>query len=165
MATKKKATKTTVTDVAVREQGGTAKSLIPYTRGEIARCSIQPYKADNLTPDANAPAVPGMADSWEDVTPDFPSTAYFEKVGDFLTGTYVGTKTVQANGKDTILYLLEVGNAAEAERIAVWDCTSLSLKMAKVKVGRRVCIQLAGMRPSKNFSNPWYDFRVLTPRT
>ena len=166
MATKKKASKTTITDVAVRKGGetGTAKDVVPYHRGEIARCSIQPYKADNLEEDANAPAAPGMAEQWDDVTPDFPSTAYFEKVGDFLTGTYVGTKTVQANGKDTTLYLLEVGHGAEMERIAVWDCTSLSLKMAKIKVGRRVLIQLIGMRPSRNFSNPWYDFRVRTPK-
>jgi hypothetical protein len=167
MATKKKkAESTTLTDAAVREQGGTgtAKDLVPYHRGEIARCSIQPYKADHLEEDKNAPKAPGMAEQWDDVTPDFPSTAYFEKVGDFLTGTYVGTKSVQANGKDTTLYLVEVGQGADAERIAVWDCTSLSLKMAKVKIGRRVLIQLIGMRPSRNFSNPWYDFRVRTPK-
>jgi hypothetical protein len=160
MATRtKKATGTTVKDVAVRGQGGTA--LVPYHRGEIAFCSIQPYQAATLEKDPNAPAVPAFAAKWAVVTPDFPSTAYFEKVGDFLSGTYQGTKVVQANGKDTILYLLEVGQAPDNERIAVWDCTSLSIKMPKILMGERICIQLAGIRPSKNFSNPWYDFVVL----
>ena len=162
MATKKKkAESTTVTDVSKRGSAGT--ELMPYQRGDLAHCSIQPYKADNLTPDPNAPVAPGLAKGWKEITPDFPSTAYFEKVGDFITGTYVGTKTVQANAKDTTLYLLEVGGGSDMERIAVWDCTSLNLKMSKVKVGQRVLIQLIGMRPSRNFSNPWYDFRVSTP--
>lgn len=163
-AKRSKASKTTVTDVAVREKEGKGAELVPYNRGAVARCSIQPYTPEHLERDANAPAVPRSVEGWDDITPDFPSTAYFEKVGDFLAGTYVGTKTVQANGKDTTLYILEVGQGAEAEKIAVWDCTSLSLKMVKVKVGRRVCIQLVGMRPNRKFSNPWYDFRVLTPR-
>lgn len=163
MAGKKKASKTTVTDVAVRNQG-TAASLVPYVRGEIARCSIKPFTPETSKPDPNAPEAPGFAGSWDDITPDFPPTAYFEKVGDFLVGTYVGTKTVQANAKDTTLYLLEVGQGPDLQRVAIWDCTSLSLKMAKVKVGQRVLIQLIGMRESTKFANPWYDFRVRTPR-
>ena len=161
MATKKKASSTTLTSESNRTTG---KELVPYHRGEIARCSIQPFKMEAVN-DARAPKAPGLAEEWDDITPDFPSTAYFEKVGDFLLGTYVGTKTVQANGKDTTLYLLEVGQGAEMERVAVWDCTSLALKMSKVKEGRRILIQLIGVRPSNNFANPWYDFRVKTPKS
>ena len=63
MATRtKKATGTTVKDVAVRGQGGTA--LVPYHRGEIAFCSIQPYQAATLEKDPNAPAVPAFAAKW-----------------------------------------------------------------------------------------------------
>ena len=160
MATRtKRATGTTVKDVAVRGQQGT--ELVPYHRGEIAFCSIQPYNPPKLEDDPNAPAVPAFAQKWQRVVPDFPSTAYFEKVGDFISGVYRGTKTVEANGKPTTLYVLEVGQAPDNESIAIWDCTSLSIKMPKVAFGKRVCIILMGMRPSKNFSNPWYDFAVL----
>ena len=65
MATKKKASSTTLTPVGDRSTGKAGKELVPYLRGDIARCSIQPFKMETVN-DARAPKAPGLAEEWND---------------------------------------------------------------------------------------------------
>lgn len=162
MAGKKKASKVTVTDVAVSNPAGTA--LVPFVLGDTVRGSLQPYKPKEiLEADPNAPKAPAFVEGWEEIQPEFTDTFHFAKVGDHIMGTLVEVKR-GVGQNDGAVYVLEVGQGANVRKLGLWEKTSLELKMKSAKVGDRVFIQLLGMRPSKNFSQPWYDFRVRIAR-
>ena len=157
MAGKKKAT---TTSLATTGGGGTAETaLIPYNRGTSAKGMIRPYVPKITETDRNAPAAPEDVEGWQEIQPEFDSTFHFEKVGDYLKGQLVDIKDGVGQNEGRI-YVLLVGAGAEAQRVAIWEKKSLELKMKHVQLKDRVFIQLIGMRPSKNYSNPWYDFRV-----
>lgn len=155
---KKTATSTTLVPKGKGSDNGVGE-LVPYNRGELCKGMLQPFNGKDHAPDPRAPKAPTRTEGWKEVKTSFPPTFHFTKVGDYVSGKYV-EKRDNVGVNESEVYVIEVGNASDAERVSVWEKTALKSKMASIELGAEILIQLVAMKPGQ-FGVPYYDFRVL----
>jgi len=98
-----------------------------------------------------------MADdtSWKKV--ELGDTFKFEKVGDEITGLYLGSEENVGENNSNI-YQFET----EGKNVSVWGSTVLDTRMKNVKVGEEVKIVFLGLKDSPNRKGKQYkDFDVF----
>lgn len=153
----KKASSTTLT-VKGRAPAANAGEIQyePYNRGDLARGMLKPAKVQEETVQR---ARPKGTEGFVEIASSFDPTFHFQKIGDFVKGTFIEKREAVGDNEGNI-YVLQVGQGPDMQRVGVWGKTTLDKKMSGVALGTFICIELNAMRPSK-YGVPYYDFRVL----
>jgi hypothetical protein len=153
--TTKKPTSTTLTQKGRAADAGEIQ-YEPYNRGDLARGMLKPAKVQEETVQR---ARPKGTEGFTEIASAFDPTFHFQKVGDFVKGTFVEKREAVGDNEGNI-YVVQVGQGPDMQRVGVWGKTTLDKKMAGVALGTFLCIELLAMKPSR-FGTPYYDFRVL----
>lgn len=90
---------------------------------------------------------------------DFPGVWEFEERGD-LIGTFLGTETINAKGKDRNLHSFDV----DGETVTVWGTAILDSRLKDVDPGTRVKVQKPGTKvPTRSGHQAW-EFKVYVAK-
>lgn len=90
---------------------------------------------------------------------DFPPVWEFETQGD-LVGTFIGTETILAKGKDRTIHTFEVSS----ETFNVWGTAILDSRLGDVDPGSRVKVVKTGEKIPTKSGNAAWEFKVLVAR-